>query len=111
MIGAVVFDMDGVLIQSEEVWDDVRERLVRERGGRWTESAQADMMGMSSPEWSRYLHEKVGLTDPVTSAIAGLDLANVGYILVGLFVVTWGLSLAVWRFGRIEERWSKGTAS
>ena len=63
MIAAVVFDLDGVLIDSETVWDDVREALVRERGGRWTERAQADMMGMSSREWSRYLHEELGLAE------------------------------------------------
>ena len=63
MIEAVVFDLDGVIVDSEQVWDDVRERLVRERGGRWHERAQADMMGMSSPEWSRYLHEQLGLAD------------------------------------------------
>jgi HAD superfamily hydrolase (TIGR01509 family) len=60
---AVVFDMDGVLIDSEQVWDDVREALARERGGRWHERAQRDMMGMSSPEWSRYMHESIGLAE------------------------------------------------
>ena len=44
-------------IDSEHVWDEVREELARERGGRWHERAQADMMGMSSPEWSRYMHD------------------------------------------------------
>ena len=63
MIEAVVFDLDGVLVDSEQVWDEVREALVRERGGRWHERAQADMMGMSSVEWSRYLHEELGLAD------------------------------------------------
>jgi HAD superfamily hydrolase (TIGR01509 family) len=42
----------------------VREALTRERGGRWHERAQADMMGMSSTEWSRYMHEKLGVPDP-----------------------------------------------
>jgi HAD superfamily hydrolase (TIGR01509 family) len=60
---AVVFDLDGVLIDSEQVWDDVREALARERGGRWHERAQRDMMGMSSPEWSRYMHERIGLAE------------------------------------------------
>jgi HAD superfamily hydrolase (TIGR01509 family) len=64
VIEAVVFDLDGVVVDSEQVWDDVRERLVRERGGRWSETAQADMMGMSSPEWSRYLHDELGLAEP-----------------------------------------------
>jgi HAD superfamily hydrolase (TIGR01509 family) len=60
---AVVFDMDGVLIASEEVWDDVRESYVRERGGRYDETIQRAMMGMSSTEWSRYLHDEAGVPD------------------------------------------------
>jgi len=63
VIGAVVFDLDGVVVDSEQVWDDVREQLVRERGGRWHAGAQAAMMGMSSPEWSSYLHDELGLPE------------------------------------------------
>jgi HAD superfamily hydrolase (TIGR01509 family) len=62
-VDAVVFDLDGVLVDSEHVWDEVRERLALERGGRWHERAQADMMGMSSTEWSRYMHEVIGLAE------------------------------------------------
>ena len=62
-IKAVVFDLDGVLIDSEHVWDEVREQLARERGGRWHEGAQADMMGMSSTEWSQYMHDVIGLAE------------------------------------------------
>ena len=64
MIEAVVFDLDGVLVDSEHLWADVRETLARERGGRWHEGAQADMMGMSSPEWSRYMHDVIRLPEP-----------------------------------------------
>jgi HAD superfamily hydrolase (TIGR01509 family) len=60
---AVVFDMDGVLIDSEQVWDDVREELAHQRGGSWHPGAQRDMMGMSSPEWSRYMHDRIGLAE------------------------------------------------
>ena len=63
MIEAVVFDLDGVLIGSEEVWDAVRERYVRERGGRYDADVQRAMMGMSAPEWSRFLHEDAGVPD------------------------------------------------
>jgi len=62
-VEAVVFDLDGVLVDSEHVWDEVREALARERGGRWHERAQADMMGMSSTEWSRYMHDAIGLAE------------------------------------------------
>jgi HAD superfamily hydrolase (TIGR01509 family) len=64
LIEAVVFDLDGVLLDSEHVWDEVRETLARERGGRWHERAQAEMMGMSSVEWSRYMHDVIGLAEP-----------------------------------------------
>ena len=64
MIEAVVFDLDGVLLDSEQVWDEVREELVKERGGRWHDRAQTEMMGMSSIEWSRYMHDELGVPDP-----------------------------------------------
>jgi HAD superfamily hydrolase (TIGR01509 family) len=63
MIDVVVFDLDGLLLDSEHLWDEAREQLARERGGRWHDRAQADMMGMSSPEWSRYMHEQIGLAE------------------------------------------------
>jgi len=62
-IAAVIFDLDGVLVDSEQLWDEVRVDLARERGGRWHDQAQADMMGMSSPEWSRYMHDVIGLSE------------------------------------------------
>jgi HAD superfamily hydrolase (TIGR01509 family) len=64
VIEAVVFDLDGVLLDSEQVWDEVREELVKERGGRWHDRAQTEMMGMSSIEWSRYMHDELGVPDP-----------------------------------------------
>ena len=64
MIEAVVFDLDGVLLDSEQLWDETREQLAKERGGRWHDRAQRDMMGMSSREWSRYMHETIGLPEP-----------------------------------------------
>jgi HAD superfamily hydrolase (TIGR01509 family) len=64
VIEAVVFDLDGVLLDTEANWDRVREQLALERGGRWHERAQQDMMGMSSSEWSRYMHDVIGLQEP-----------------------------------------------
>jgi HAD superfamily hydrolase (TIGR01509 family) len=75
LIGAVVFDLDGLLIESEELWADVREQLARERGGRYGPEEQRAMMGMSSPEWSRYMHEHVGLPespDEIASKVVDL---------------------------------------
>ncbi|MYR87129.1 HoxN/HupN/NixA family nickel/cobalt transporter, partial [Streptomyces sp. SID685] len=52
------------------------------------------------------LHEKLDLNDVVTDWIAGLDLDNVGYVIVGLFVVVWAAALAYWRLARVEQRWA-----
>jgi HAD superfamily hydrolase (TIGR01509 family) len=58
---AVVLDLDGVLVDSEERWDAARRELVAERGGTWRDEATHDMLGMSSPEWSRYVRDELGV--------------------------------------------------
>jgi HAD superfamily hydrolase (TIGR01509 family) len=63
VIDGVVFDLDGVLVQTEEIWDEVREAFIRERGGRYDAEAQRAMMGMSSVEWSRFIHDDLGVPD------------------------------------------------
>jgi HAD superfamily hydrolase (TIGR01509 family) len=64
VIEAVFFDLDGVLVDSEGVWAEVREQFTKEAGGSWHENAQREMMGMSSPEWSRYMSEELGVGEP-----------------------------------------------
>ncbi len=61
---AVIFDLDGVIIDSETVWNDARRELVKESGGHWRSDAQRAMMGMSSLEWSRYMHDRLAV--PIT---------------------------------------------
>jgi HAD superfamily hydrolase (TIGR01509 family) len=61
VIEAVVFDLDGVLLDSEQRWNEAKEALVAEAGGTWRDEAPEVMMGMSSPEWSRYLLEDLGV--------------------------------------------------
>ncbi len=61
MPDAVIFDLDGVLVDSESLWDDARRQLVEESGGVWKDEAQQAMMGMSSSEWSHYMREELGV--------------------------------------------------
>ena len=61
MIDAVVFDLDGVLVDSEQIWDEARRSLAASHGVPWPDDATRAMMGMSSVEWSRYVAEEVGV--------------------------------------------------
>ena len=64
VIEAVVFDLDGVLIDSEPVWEQVRRQVVAEHGGHWDDDTQDRLMGMSTGEWSRYLSSGLGVRLP-----------------------------------------------
>jgi HAD superfamily hydrolase (TIGR01509 family) len=61
MIEAIIFDLDGVLIDSEGLWDAARRKLALQSGGQWSEQATTDMLGMSTPEWSAYMHDVLGV--------------------------------------------------
>jgi HAD superfamily hydrolase (TIGR01509 family) len=61
VIRAIVFDLDGVLVDSEPVWEQVRRRYVAEHGGFWQADTQSRLMGMSTPEWARYLSQELGV--------------------------------------------------
>ncbi|SDU88643.1 HAD family hydrolase [Jiangella alkaliphila] len=69
---AVVFDLDGVLVDSERAWDEVRRAVVAEHGGAWTDAATRAMQGMSTQEWARYLVDDLGANltpDEVAKAV------------------------------------------
>lgn len=53
--------MDGVLVDTEGDWDAARRQVARDAGGRWRPNATTDMIGMSAPEWSRYMHDELGV--------------------------------------------------
>jgi len=79
VIEAEVFDPDGVLIDSEPVWERVRRGLVDERGGTWLPDAQNRLMGISTPEWASYLHDELGVDlgpEQIASTVMGLMTAN-----------------------------------
>ena len=74
-VAAVLFDMDGLLIDTEPIWAAARERIAREHGGTWPADAQTQMMGMSTPEWTQWMHDALGVRlSPTEIRDAVLDL-------------------------------------
>lgn len=107
VIEAIVFDMDGVLVDSEPVWEQVRRRVVADYGGRWDPDTQDRMMGMSTGEWSRYLSEDQGvrlapdeLARTVIAAMADRYTEHLPLLPGAVAAVT-----------RMAERWILGLAS
>ncbi|WP_410601488.1 HAD family hydrolase [Amycolatopsis sp. lyj-90] len=58
---AVIFDLDGVLVDSEKMWDEVRRAVAREFHGTWRDESTRAMQGMSTPEWAAYLAHDLGV--------------------------------------------------
>ena len=107
MIEAVVFDLDGTLVDSEPVWEQVRRGLVAEQGGHWAADAQRRLMGMSPPEWARYLSEDLGV---------GLPPDQVATLVIDRMVARYRehvpfMDGAVDAVRRFAARWPLGLAS
>jgi HAD superfamily hydrolase (TIGR01509 family) len=106
-IAAVIFDMDGVLVDSEAAWNEARHEVTLQSGGRWRDDAQRKMMGMSSTEWSAYLRDELGvamapqeISDAVVARLSALYEERLP-LLPG----------AVDAVQRVAEAWPLGLAS
>jgi len=106
VIAAVVFDLDGVVIDSEPVWEAVRRGFVAERGGAWKSDTQRRLMGMSTRQWAKYLAELRAGDDPDEVARAVIDRIRERYA-AHLPVIPG----AVQAVRRMAERWPVGVAS
>jgi len=107
MIEAVVFDLDGVIVDSEPVWEQVRRQVVAEHGGHWPPDAQQRLMGMSTGEWARYLSQDLGV---------GLPPAEVAAMVIERMQARYreGAPLMPGAAGAVRElaaRWPLGLAS
>jgi HAD superfamily hydrolase (TIGR01509 family) len=107
VLRAVIFDLDGVLVDSEHFWDEARRQVAAAHGGRWTEKATADMQGMSSPEWSAYMREHLGVALDQERLVEEVVDAVLERYRHGLPLLP-GAIEAVRRIGR---RWSLALAS
>ena len=65
-IEAVIFDLDGVIVDSEVWWDEARREFAAERGRSWTEEDRQAVMGANSPQWSQTMRDRLGLEEPLT---------------------------------------------
>jgi HAD superfamily hydrolase (TIGR01509 family) len=106
-IDAVIFDMDGVLVDSEPTWGEVRRRFAHDHGGRWPDGAAEAMQGMATAEWARYMHDDLGV---------GLPPDQIAAQVIGLMADTYGerpplLPGAVDAVRRLAARWPLGLAS
>lgn len=106
-IDAVIFDMDGVLVDSEPAWGEVRRRFAQDHGGRWPDGAAEAMQGMATAEWAAYMHDGLGVALPPGEIAARV---------IDLMADTYGddpplLAGAVDAVARLAARWPLGLAS
>jgi HAD superfamily hydrolase (TIGR01509 family) len=107
MIEAVVFDLDGVIIDSEPVWEQVRRQVVAEHGGHWAADAQQRLMGMSTGEWAAYLSHDLGVGLP-PERVAALVIERMAQRYTRRLPLLPGAVTAVRELAR---RWPLGLAS
>jgi HAD superfamily hydrolase (TIGR01509 family) len=107
MPDAVIFDLDGVLLDSESIWNDAKRELVEAQGGRWRPEAARTMMGMSSPEWARYLRDELGVDMPL-DAISDAVVERLGELYRQRLPLLPGATQAV---RALAARWPLGLAS
>jgi beta-phosphoglucomutase-like phosphatase (HAD superfamily) len=106
--GCVVFDMDGVIVDSEPLWVRARKDLVRDAGGRWLPEAETAMMGISSDRWSVYMRDRLGLR--------GMTPARIRDEVIGRMVALYGQGVPLLPGAReaidaTARRWRLGIAS
>jgi HAD superfamily hydrolase (TIGR01509 family) len=106
-VQAVVFDLDGVLVDSEELWDEVRRDLAADSGRPWPAAATQAMLGMSTPEWSAYLVDEVGIPGRPED-VASLVIDRMADRYRARLPLLPGAVEAVQRLG---ERWPLGLAT
>jgi HAD superfamily hydrolase (TIGR01509 family) len=107
VVDGVVFDLDGIIVDSEPVWEQVRRRYVAEHGGRWQPDTQRRLMGMSTGEWARYLSGELGVAQSPDEVATGVVDAMAAEYATHVPLIP--RADAVVR--RLAQRWPLGLAS
>ena len=77
-------------------------------GGYTIHHPDQEDLRLTSAELLQVFSQKLSADGRFWDWLAAIDFNEVGYVIAGLFVLTWALALSAWRFGRIEERWTAG---
>ncbi len=104
---AVIFDLDGVLLDSEPVWEQVRRDYVARHGGHWQPDSQQRLMGMSTAEWAAYLSGDLSVDRP-PATVAAEVIEEMGGRYADHVPLVPGATAAV---RRLASHWPLGLAS
>jgi HAD superfamily hydrolase (TIGR01509 family) len=106
-VAAVVFDLDGILVDTEPYWADAKHEVTDAHGGTWRDDAPTAMLGMSGPEWSQYMRDELGLSLPPQQIRDEVVASMLQRIRAGVALLN-GAADAV---AALAERWPLGLAS
>ncbi|MGC5051042.1 HAD family hydrolase [Micromonospora sp. DT48] len=106
-VDGVVFDLDGVIVDSEPVWEEVRRAYVAEHGGVWQDDTQRRLMGMSTGEWARYLSDELGVRRTADQVAAEVVEEMARRYAARVPVIDGAVDVV----RRLAERWPLGLAS
>jgi hypothetical protein len=105
-VGAVAGDGEAMLAEGEAV-------AVAQGAGEAVEEIAGDLGDLAAGLAGQVavVGDELNLTGPFWDFMANFDLNKAGFVIVGIFVLTWVVALSIWRFGHIEQKWEAHTVT